>query len=66
MRALVTGANGFLGVALTERLIARQAGPVRSLVRSGSQKERLERVVSTSSDAPSATKPTCGRFFSGR
>lgn len=55
MRALVTGANGFLGVALTERLMARQEGPVRCLVRTGSQKERLERVVSTGSGAEIVT-----------
>jgi nucleoside-diphosphate-sugar epimerase len=55
MKALVTGANGFLGVALTERLMARQEGPVRCLVRSGSQKERLERVVSSGSGAEIVT-----------
>jgi nucleoside-diphosphate-sugar epimerase len=55
MKALVTGSNGFLGVALTERLIARNAGPVHCLVRSGSNTRRLERVLSSGSGAEMVT-----------
>ena len=42
MKILVTGATGFLGGALVERLLARGETDVRCLVRSGSDRARLE------------------------
>lgn len=42
---LVTGANGFLGVALVERLLARGKKGVRLLVRAGSNRKRLDAVL---------------------
>ncbi len=45
MKALVTGSNGFLGVALVERLLARGDTDVRCLVRSGSSRGRLAAVL---------------------
>jgi len=41
VKALVTGANGFLGVSLVERLLARGATDLRCLVRPGSARARL-------------------------
>jgi nucleoside-diphosphate-sugar epimerase len=45
VKALVTGANGFLGVALVERLLSRDGADVRCLVRSGSSRGRLAAVL---------------------
>lgn len=45
MRALVTGSNGFLGVSLVQRLLARGETDVRCLVRSGSNCRRLEALL---------------------
>ena len=42
---LVTGSNGFLGVATAERLLARGTKGVRFLVRAGSDKRRLDAVL---------------------
>ncbi|MGH7438759.1 MAG: NAD-dependent epimerase/dehydratase family protein, partial [Polyangiaceae bacterium] len=42
---LVTGANGFLGVAVVERLIARGKTGVRCLVRAGSDRRRLDAML---------------------
>jgi nucleoside-diphosphate-sugar epimerase len=42
---LVTGANGFLGVAVVERLLARGKTGVRCLVRAGSNRRRLDAVL---------------------
>jgi 2-alkyl-3-oxoalkanoate reductase len=42
---LVTGANGFLGVAVVERLIARGTKGIRCLVRAGSNRRRLDAVL---------------------
>lgn len=44
MRTLVTGANGFLGVALVERLLLAGAS-LRLLVRAGSDRRRLDAVL---------------------
>jgi nucleoside-diphosphate-sugar epimerase len=42
---LVTGANGFLGVALVERLLAHGQKGIRLLVRAGSNRKRLDAVL---------------------
>jgi len=42
---LVTGSNGFLGVAVAERLLARGRKGVRFLVRAGSDRRRLDAVM---------------------
>jgi nucleoside-diphosphate-sugar epimerase len=42
---LVTGANGFLGVAVVERLLARGKPGIRCLVRAGSNRRRLDAVL---------------------
>jgi nucleoside-diphosphate-sugar epimerase len=42
---LITGANGFLGVAVVERLLARGKKGVRLLVRAGSNRRRLDAVL---------------------
>lgn len=42
---LITGANGFLGVAVVERLLARGQKGVRLLVRAGSNRKRLDAVL---------------------
>jgi nucleoside-diphosphate-sugar epimerase len=42
---LVTGANGFLGVAVVERLLARGKKGIRCLVRAGSNRRRLDAVL---------------------
>jgi nucleoside-diphosphate-sugar epimerase len=44
-KVLVTGASGFLGAALVERLLARGEDDVRCLVRAGSDSSRLDAVV---------------------
>ncbi len=44
MKIAVTGANGFIGSALIERLIARGHHEVTALVRKGSDLSRLERL----------------------
>jgi nucleoside-diphosphate-sugar epimerase len=44
MKILVTGANGFLGSALVERLVDRGHTGIRCLVRPGSDPSRLERI----------------------
>jgi nucleoside-diphosphate-sugar epimerase len=46
VKALVTGSNGFLGVALVDRLLAQGETEVRCLVRSGSALGRLQAVLS--------------------
>jgi nucleoside-diphosphate-sugar epimerase len=43
-RVLVTGANGFLGTVLVERLIARGHRDIRCFVRPGSRRARLEEI----------------------
>lgn len=42
---LVTGANGFLGVAVVERLIERGKTGIRCLVRAGSNRKRLDAML---------------------
>jgi len=42
---LVTGSNGFLGVAVIERLLARGTKGVRCVVRAGSDRKRLDAVL---------------------
>ena len=42
---LVTGANGFLGVAVVERLLARGKTGIRCLVRAGSNRRRLDAML---------------------
>jgi nucleoside-diphosphate-sugar epimerase len=44
-QVLVTGANGFLGVAVVERLLARGKKGIRCLVRAGSNRRRLDAVL---------------------
>lgn len=44
-RVLVTGANGFLGVALVERLLARKTTGLVCAVRPGSDRRRLDEVI---------------------
>lgn len=44
MSVLVTGANGFIGAAVVARLVERGVSDVRSLVRAGSDRRRLERL----------------------
>lgn len=44
MKILVTGANGFLGAALVERLLVRGQRGIRCLVRPGSDDTRLRRL----------------------
>lgn len=44
-KVLVTGANGFLGVFVVERLLARGWTGVRCLVRAGSNRKRLDAVL---------------------
>ncbi len=42
---LVTGANGFLDVAVVERLVARGKKRIRCLVRAGSNRQRLDAML---------------------
>lgn len=51
MTTLVTGANGFLGVALVRRLLERGARDLVLLVRSGSDRRRLDEVLAAFPDA---------------
>lgn len=44
MKVLVTGATGFLGGALVERLLARGERDLRIMVRAGSRRDRVEAV----------------------
>src|SRR6185295_12617835 len=44
-KVLVTGANGFLGVALLDRMLARGQTGIRLLVRKGSNRKRLDAVL---------------------
>lgn len=44
-QVLVTGANGFLGVAVVERLIERGKKGIRCLVRAGSNRKRLDAML---------------------
>ncbi|NUP11626.1 MAG: NAD(P)-dependent oxidoreductase [Polyangiaceae bacterium] len=44
-KILVTGPNGFLGVALIERLLARDTPGVVAVVRAGSDRKRLDAVI---------------------
>lgn len=46
MKALVTGATGFLGTALVQRLVARGRTNLRCLVRQGSDVSHLEAIAS--------------------
>jgi nucleoside-diphosphate-sugar epimerase len=50
-KRLVTGSNGFLGVALVERLLARKTPGLRLLVRPGSERRRLDAVLAKYPDA---------------
>jgi 2-alkyl-3-oxoalkanoate reductase len=45
MSVLVTGCNGFLGVSVVERLLARGEKDLVLLVRSGSKRARLDKVL---------------------
>lgn len=45
MKRLVTGATGFLGAALVERLLAEGVGSLCLLVRRGSDRKRLDEVL---------------------
>ncbi len=54
MSVLVTGCNGFLGVSVVERLLARGERDLVLLVRSGSKRARLDTVLK--SDAAKAAK----------
>jgi nucleoside-diphosphate-sugar epimerase len=51
MKVLVTGASGFLGVALVERLLARGEKDIRCFLRSGSPRSRLEDLARRYPDA---------------
>jgi nucleoside-diphosphate-sugar epimerase len=51
MKILVTGATGFLGSALVGRLVARGERDVRCLVRTGSDRSRLEALARDAGDA---------------
>lgn len=72
MKVLVTGATGFLGHALVERLLARGETQVRCLVRSGSARSRLEALAARYPDATIelvqgslATKESAARLLDG-
>ncbi len=61
---LVTGANGFLGVAVVERLLARgERKRIRCLVRAGSNRRRLDAVLAR---YPSADVDIVGGGLSSR
>ncbi len=51
MKVLVTGASGFLGTALVERLLARGEKDIRCFLRSGSPRARLEEITARHPDA---------------
>jgi nucleoside-diphosphate-sugar epimerase len=51
VKVLVTGSTGFLGGALVERLLARGEKDIRCLVRSGSDRSRLEDLARRYPDA---------------
>jgi len=51
MKVLVTGASGFLGAALVERLLARGEKDVRCFLRSGSDRRRLDDLARRYPDA---------------
>lgn len=51
MKALVTGANGFLGAAIVRRLVERGAGGIRCLHRPGSDVRRLDAIRASSPGA---------------
>jgi nucleoside-diphosphate-sugar epimerase len=51
MKSLVTGATGFVGTALVERLIARGERDLRCLVRSGSDRSSLAAIAKRYPDA---------------
>ncbi len=44
-KVLITGANGFLGVAVVERLLAHGKTGIRCLVRAGSDRRRLDAML---------------------
>ncbi|WP_428264944.1 NAD-dependent epimerase/dehydratase family protein [Haliangium sp.] len=50
MKILVTGANGFLGAALVQRLLARGIRGIRCMVRPGSDRSRLEPLMAKHPD----------------
>src|SRR5690349_4328376 len=58
MSILVTGSNGFLGVALIERLLANGQTGIRCFTRPGSDCARLRRVIDRYPDA--AVEVFCG------
>ena len=61
MKALVTGATGFLGSALVERLLAHGDQRLRCLVRTGSDRARLDALAEAH---PSSVEPFVGSLSS--
>jgi nucleoside-diphosphate-sugar epimerase len=57
VKALVTGSNGFLGTALVERLLAHGHRDLRLLVRSGSNRRRLDAVLARYPGTPGEPSP---------
>ena len=51
MKVLVTGATGFLGTALVERLLAHGEKDLRCFLRPGSKRDRLEALAARHPDA---------------